>query len=1194
MRTMKKTALFLAVAALAISACGPTENAGGETRVKNDALATSASATRPGIPPQIFVKIDTVDLTPNALQGTPKFVARLRWSAPVSDGGSPITGYDIQFRWNSFERGKNNYEKFKNWTSCAAENQLVPNSFPVCAAARTSTATTAEISSDYWQTYSKKEESHLVHGLEYRVAAINAVGTSDYSPATQQTCKYGGACEFGDLGPGGGVVYDVPTATRTSSGWTSRGASEVAGADWEYSSYHSWAAAVWAGETSCPGWSCYAPIPPQPCLKTNTAPVQYTSNYDTCLKRDAWHLPFSSPYNNVAEWRPLCNKFDDLSRTWGKLRGGEGFFYWSASAPIIPAGISINLTVMNVVSIIASPGPGNLIEIAQESYDRWSTSSLGRTQALRFPCDSKTKTVTIPYNSQGRLFDMDNKIYHDNSVRSGVNSKSNLSRPIRFFTTNKPAIAPQIAPRLVATSGDGGVILSWVGGTPDATLTSALGTAQILPLTSYAIEYKRSSDSQWTRLPNNASVNMSRIIGNGVLSPKVAYDFRVAEVNSLGTGPFSQIATATPGKFVQSTLSVTMTSGTFPGVDLATSGGEGSGAVTYTATNGTATGCKVEGGRLVVTRVGTCSVVAKKEGDAGFLATTSKPTIVAFTPAQQAQLSITSLSSPFDQPLTLAATGGSGDGELTFAVNESDRDICKLTGTTLSFTPRIPQTGTCRVTVAKAASDNYLATASATTNVNFTRGSQTPLVIEQPQTVQVPVQKVTVKAKGGSGLGEATFTVRNGTAKNCAVGPTFERGGVITTEVSVNKFDVSPLGTGTCVVTVTRVGDATYLPATSSETTVTFARAKQDVVAVNYPTSFPFTGAQLTGFGGSGSGAFSFAVVNKAPSRSAFRKAPNCRINGSILLADGRGVCWVTATRAGDDAYEDSATSNSLEILLVTAPQPPLRLTLSPTSGSVGSSTKVTTTVTGGAGTGKVELAVRNGTATGCVLSNGNVSAQTTGTCTIVATKAADTNYESAQAEASFTMTIGKQATLTIAAGLRGQALSLGTPVTLATSGGSGTGAVSYTVTDPGTARCTVNDNKLSASSAGQCTVVATKAGDSSYGETQSESAVVPFDIRVGDVGPAGGFIAHVADTPQPWGRYIEAAPGAWSGGPDPVVDWATGLQRAAAYRGGGKLDWRLPSVDETKIMTGLPGNLWTFDSEPGGTRSVRPIRTFG
>jgi len=157
---MKKTALLLSAFALTVAACGPTEQAANVSRAKNSALPGNAATTngKPSAPPQIFLKIDTIDLTPNALQGTPKFVAQLRWSAPVSDGGSPVTGYDIQFRWNSFERAKsNNYEKAKNWTSFAAENQLVPNSFPACAAARTSTATTAEISSEYWQKFSKKD-----------------------------------------------------------------------------------------------------------------------------------------------------------------------------------------------------------------------------------------------------------------------------------------------------------------------------------------------------------------------------------------------------------------------------------------------------------------------------------------------------------------------------------------------------------------------------------------------------------------------------------------------------------------------------------------------------------------------------------------------------------------------------------------------------------------------------------------------------------------------------------------------------------------------------------------------------------------------------------------------------------------------------------------------------------------------------
>jgi len=1196
MSNMKKSLALFAALALVASACGPSESAVSNGRVKNNALPTSTTATVPGTPPQIFLKIDTIDLAKEALQGTPKFVAQLRWSAPLNDGGSPITGYEIQFRWNAFERSKSNFDRYKNWTSCAEEDRIVPGTFPACSAAKTSTATTAEISSDYWQSFSKKEESHLVQGLEYRVAAINAIGLSDFSPETQQTCKYGGACEFGDLGPGGGVVYDVPPASPTRTGWMSNGASEVAGADWEYSAKHSWAAMVWAGETNCPGWSCYAPTPPQPCLKTNTSPVRYASSYDTCLRRDAWHLPFAMPMNNTAEWRPLCNRFDDLNRTWAKLRGGNGVFYWSASKPIIPAGISINLSVTNVVTIISSPGIGALAEVAQDNYNNWSTSSIVQTQAIRFPCESATKNVTGNYDSQGQLKASDGSTYHDNSVRSSIGKKENLSRPIRFFTTNKAAIAPQVAPRLVAATGDGGVALAWTAGTPSTSLAAAIATAQILPLTSYAIEYKPSSAAEWTRVPGSSSVNMSRVIGNEVLKSNVAYDFRVAEVNSLGVGPFSETATATPGKFVQRALSVTTTSGTFPSVDLATSGGEGSGAVTYAAANGTATGCSIQVNRLSVTRTGTCIVTATKAGDGSFLAASSAPQTVAVAPGPQDPLSITSLTSPFDKPLPLVAEGGSGAGEVTFTVGEFDRSVCSITSNKLTFAPPTPGTGSCRVAATKAASDNFVAATTALTTITFTRGSQAPIVIDAPPSVKVPAQKVVVTARGGSGLGEPTFNVRNGTAGNCAVSTTSVRAGVISTDVSANGFGSAPLSAGTCIVTVTKVGDATYTAATSSEATVTFGKGPQESLrfAADAATAGAFTGLELQTAGGSGSGAVTFSIVDRNPSTSAWSKAPNCRVVGSRLVADAPGVCWVTPTKAADNTYE-ATTGTPTEFKLNQAPQPPLTVAVLPATGAVGVSTTVTLSVNGGAGTGAITRGIRNGTARGCALTGNSITAESVGTCIITASKASDSSYNPAQAETTFTMTIGQQAALSIPSGLRGQALALDIPVALSTSGGSGSGAVTYTVTDAGTAQCTLDGNKVSARSAGQCSVSATKAGDASFAEVKSAAVPVVFDIRVGDRAETGGTIAYVADTPQPWGRYIELAPANWNGATAPLVEWAAAFPLVDAYRGGDRLDWRLPSNAEKALMgSSFPSNTWTFDAAPGGTAGVRPIRTFG
>lgn len=99
---------------------------------------------------------------------------------------------------------------------------------------------------------------------------------------------------------------------------------------------------------------------------------------------------------------------------------------------------------------------------------------------------------------------------------------------------------------------------------------------------------------------------------------------------------FSFTATAgTP----QPALSVTSLSGMVgTPLTLATSGGAGSGAVSYVAVNGTATGCQVTGATLSASSPGTCVVTASKASDSADLGVSSTPATVSFTALPVEQL----------------------------------------------------------------------------------------------------------------------------------------------------------------------------------------------------------------------------------------------------------------------------------------------------------------------------------------------------------------------------------------------------------------------------------------------------------------------------------------------------------------------------------------------------------------------------
>jgi hypothetical protein len=619
----------------------------------------------------------------------------------------------------------------------------------------------------------------------------------------------------------------------------------------------------------------------------------------------------------------------------------------------------------------------------------------------------------------------------------------------------------------VATNGSTVVVVPY-GGTQAEIFTEALATQSI------------NVTSTTGTVNQPLSLTAGGYSGSGAITFAIADDYGTATGCSVTSGVLTatstgtcdvtasiaadtQYAAATSSPtavtigLASQSINVSSTSGTFnTPLTLTSSGYSGSGAITYTVTSGTATGCSIASGTLTSTDAGTCLVTAQIAADSEYAAASSSPTTVTLGPASQS-ITVASTSGTFNTPLTLASSGYSGSGSITYTVTSGTATGCSIASGILSST----DAGTCLVTAHIAASANYSAAQSAATTVTLALASQLITVTSTSGTVNHPL---TLTAGGYSGSGAITFAIADdyGTATGC----------------SVTSGVLSATSTGTCDVVASIGADSDYASATSAPTAVAFGLASQSIYVASTSGTFN-TPLTLTSSGYSGAGAITYTVTNGT--------ATGCSISSGVLTTSGAGTCVVTAHIAADADYS-AASSSATTVTLSRAAQ---IVTVTSTSGAswvVG----LHLTSSGYSGTGAITYAVANGTATGCSITSGVLTASSAGTCLVTAQIAADANYNAAQSAATtVTLSLASQSiTVTSTSGT-----SFETGLTLTAGGYAGAGAITFTVTNGTATGCSITTGVLTAGGAGTCDVTAHIAGDANYSAAQSSATLVALGL---------------------------------------------------------------------------------------------------
>ena len=526
--------------------------------------------------------------------------------------------------------------------------------------------------------------------------------------------------------------------------------------------------------------------------------------------------------------------------------------------------------------------------------------------------------------------------------------------------------------------------------------------------------------------------------------------------------------------------------------------------LTPTFTSSTTGVCTVtSGGMVTLVAQGTCTLDADQAGDARYSAATavSQSFTVSRGTTNVVWAPTTAVTIP-ESPLTpssLAITPG--NGTISYSVDDSTTTGCAVNSSTGVLT--YSTSGTCVVRATSAQTPQW---ESAYTRVTFT--------------IAKADQVITFPPLAGKVYGDAPFAVTVSAPSNNVVLTS-----TTTAVCTVATTTVTILRAGECDLTASAAATSAYNAAADVSRSFTVAKAAPTVTwtpttAITADDTLSFTPSALATTNG---GALSYAVDSAGTT--------GCSVDSATAVVTyvTSGTC---AIRANSAATDDTASGSALVSFVISKAAQSITFTYSGGSKQYGAAPIAISATTDAPArlitfTSQTPLVCGVTSAASLVAgaTGGTISIVGVGTCTIRASQAGDAVYAAAaNVEQSFAVAQGTQAGLVFTSATAG---TYDDTLTLATAGGSGTGAVTYAIVGgAGTANCTLNTSTgaltfgTAANGAGTCVVRATKASDANY----SSQSTADTTITVAKAEQSIAFTSTIPTSALPGDTYAVTA----------------------------------------------------------------------